>query len=72
MKYKVTFKAYGSVVSSYTLPAEEEAISTAKSIAAKAMGYRSSEITPKKDSDTIKLFDNNGKKVRGITIKVVE
>ena len=71
MKYKVTFKAYGSVVSSYTLPTEYEAISAAKSIAAKALGYRSSEITPEKDSDTIKFFDNNGKKVRGITIKIV-
>ena len=71
MKYKVTFKSYGSVVSSYTLPTEYEAISAAKSIAAKAMGYRSSEIVTEKESDTIRLFDNNGKKVRGITIKVV-
>lgn len=71
MKYNVTFKAYGSVVSSYTLPTEYEAISAAKSIASKAMGYRSSEIVTEKESDIIKLFDNNGKKVRGITIKVV-
>ena len=71
MKYKVTFKAYGEVVSSYTLPTEEEAISTVKSIAAKAMGYRSSEIVPKRESDIIRFFDINGKKVRGISIKIM-
>lgn len=71
MKYKVTFKAYGKVINSYTLPTEYEAIRTAKSYMSRAMGYRSSEVVINKESDTIKFRDTFGRKIYGVSIKVV-